>query len=204
MITKKQMGILSVFKKDIFAELTFSQIKKGSKQKSNSVVQTALKRFRELELLKAKKIADVTVYSLNMDSNTAMACLNLLNEAEIREKKLPKMILQAIQDRISRYTDFFTLIVFGSYAKQQAKKNSDLDIAVIVESEQTKKNIAPYLETIKRRETTAIDYHIFTREEMLEMLEAEDENLGKQIHSSGTVYYGLIPYYQAIKRKKNA
>ena len=49
--------------------------------------------------------------------------------------------------------------------KNKATEKSDLDMAVIVETEQTKKEITPLLETVKRREIKPIDYHIFTRKE---------------------------------------
>ena len=39
-----------------------------------------------------------------------------------------------------------TIVLYGSYAKGEVTKKSDLDIAVIVESEQTKKEIIPFLE----------------------------------------------------------
>jgi len=69
-------------------------------------------------------------------------------------------------------------------------------------SEQTKKEITPFLETIKRREVIPIDYHIFTRNEFLEMLQADSENVGKQIFKSNIVYYGYIPYCNLVKAKK--
>ena len=47
MLTKKQLNIFTVFKKDLFTELTFSQIKAQSKQKSNNVTQLAIKEFKK-------------------------------------------------------------------------------------------------------------------------------------------------------------
>ena len=203
MLTKQQLAILSVFQKDIFASLTFKQIKEQSKQKSNNIVQIALKEFKEQDLLKMEVTGDVTTNSLNMDNNLTLSYLNLINELEISTKKFPKEILAEIRKRISKQTEFFILIVFGSYAKNKATEKSDLDITVIVESEQTKKEIAPSLETVKRREIKPIDYHIFTRNEFLEMLKAEYENVGKQIYKNHIIYYGFIEYCHIIRGRKN-
>ena len=201
MLTKEQFNILSVFKKDLFASFTFKQIKQQSKQKSNNIVQIALKEFQKHDIVTSKEIGDVTTYSLNLNNNLTLSYLNIINESEISKIKVkaPKNILQAIQNRIFKHTEFFILIVFGSYAKNKATKKSDLDVAVIVESKQTKKEISPYLETIKRREAIPIDYHIFTRVEFLEMLKTDFENVGKQIFKSSIVYYGYIPYCNLIK-----
>ena len=121
-------------------------------------------------------------------------------ELEIYDnRKLPKKVLKEIQKRVSRHSEFFVLIVFGSYAKNKATKRSDLDVAVIVDSEQSKKEVAPYIETIRRREIIKIDYHVFTRAEFALMLTMDDENVGKEIYRSNVVYYGLMEYYNMIK-----
>ena len=203
MLTKQQLALFGVFKKDIFASLTFKQIKEESKQKSNNIVQIALKQFKEQDLVNTKATGDVTTYSLNLNNNPTLSYLNLINDLEIQKRKFPKEILSEIQKRISKQTNFFILIVFGSYAKNKATEKSDSDIAVIVESEQIKKEIAPFFETVKRREIKAVDYHIFTRSEFLEMLKAEYENIGKQIYKNSFIYYGFIEYCNLIRGRKN-
>ena len=203
MLTKQQFNIFSVFQKDIFAELTFRQIKEQSKQKSNNIVQLALKEFLNSQLLNTKKTGDVTTYSLNLGNNLTLSYLNLANEAEIQNKKLPGQILNDMQKKILKHTEFFILLIFGSYAKGKAAEKSDLDIAIIANSEKTKKEITPFLETIKRREIIHIDYHIFTRAEFIDMLRQEQENLGKQIYKSSIIYYGFIQYCSLIRSWKN-
>ena len=202
MLTKQQLAIFGIFKRDLFASLTFKQIKEESKQKSNNIVQIALKKFKEQNLVKTEIIGDVTTYSLTLNNNLTLSYLNLINDLEIRKRKFPKEIVSEIQKKISKQTDFFILIIFGSYAKNKGTEKSDLDIAVIVESEQTKKEITPLLETVKRREIKPIDYHIFTRNEFLEMLKADYENVGKQIYRNSVIYSGFIVYCNLILGKK--
>ena len=203
MLTKEQVNILSVFKKDIFASLTFRQIKEQSKQKSNNIVQIAIKEFQNQSIIQSKKTGDVTAYNLNLGNNLTLSYLNLINEYEIKKTNIPIKVIDEIQKRVFKYTEFFILIVFGSYAKNKATKKSDLDVAFIVESESAKKEIIPYIETIKRREIISIDYHIFAKAEFLEMLNADIENVGKQVFKSNIVYYGYIPYCNLIKGGKN-
>lgn len=95
------------------------------------------------------------------------------------------------------------MIVFESYVKSKATNRSDLDIAVIVESELTKKEVTPFIETIKRRELIHIDYHVFTRKEFLDMLKVDFENLGKQIYKNHLICYGFIEYCNLIRSLKN-
>ena len=202
MLTKEQIRILSVFKKGLFASLTFRQIKEQSQQKSNNVVQIALREFQKQNLITLKMIGDVNVYSLNLNNNLTLSYLNLINELDITRRMFPKEILEEIKKNIFKKSELFILTIFGSYAKNKATKKSDLDIAVIVDSEPTKKEIAPLLETVKRRELRPIDYHIFTREEFLEMLMADYENVGKQIYKNNIIYYGYIEYCNLIRKNE--
>lgn len=203
MLTKEQLNIFGVFYRNIFAELTFKQIKEQNGQKSNNLVQIALKEFQKQKIVKTKVTGDVTTYLLNLDNNLTLSYLNLINENEMVKRKFPKNIMGDIQKRISKQTGFFILIVFGSYAKGKATEKSDLDVAVVVESEQTKKDITPFLETVKRREIKQIEYHVFTRDEFLQMLGADSENVGKQIYKNSIIYYGFIEYCHLIRSMKN-
>ncbi len=203
MLTKAQLKILSVFRKGLFSSLTFRQIKQQSGQKSNNVVQIALKEFQNQDIIKTKKVGDVTAYSLNLNNNLTLSYCNLINDSEIAKSNIPKSILESIRNKIFKYTELFILIVFGSYVQNKATKKSDLDVAVIVETEQAKKEVVPFLETIKRREIIPIDYHVFTRIEFLEMLKEDFGNVGKQIFKRSIIYYGYVPYCHLVKGMKN-
>ena len=202
MITKQQLRILSVYGNNLFGELTFRQVKEQSRQKSNNVVQIALREFLNNGLVRPRQVGDVNTYSLNLNS-LAYSYLNLINELKLGGRKLPFKVLDEIRLRVSRHTPFFILLVFGSYAKGKANSKSDLDVALIVESPQTKKEIIPALETVKRRELLGIDYHIFTVGEFLEMLRAGPENVGKEIYRDGIICHGAIAYYSIISSLKN-
>lgn len=202
MLTKEQFNILSVYYHNIFAEYTFKQIKELSKQKSNNVIQIALKQFQKEAIITSKITGDVTTYSLNLNNNLTLSYFNLINEHELENKKYPKAVIEEIKNKIFKHTPFFVLSIFGSFAKNKATEKSDLDVALIVESEHTKKEITPFLETIKRREIVNIDYYIFTKNEFLEMLKSDVENLGKQIYKNSLIHYGFIEYTNIIRNTK--
>ena len=153
-------------------------------------------------MLKTKVTGDVTTYSLNFN-NLTLSYLNLINDLEVQKRKFPKEIVAVIQRRISKRTFFFILIVFGSYAKNTPTKTSDLDITVIVDTDHSKKEIIPLLETIKRREIKNIDYHIFTAPDFLEMLNTDYENVGKQIYKTSIICHGFIEWCELIQRRQN-
>ena len=99
MLTKKQVSILSVFKENLSESLTFKQIKQKSKQKSNSMIQGAVKEFLKQNILSVKQIGDVSVYTI-MLTNTSLSYLNLMNESEIEKSKIPMPILEEIKSKL--------------------------------------------------------------------------------------------------------
>ncbi|MFH0870171.1 MAG: nucleotidyltransferase domain-containing protein [archaeon] len=199
MLSKIELKILSVFRKDLFSRLTFKEIKQKSRQKSNSMVQRAISAFKKQSLIKTELFGDVTVYSLNLENSLTRAYLALCLEddkgkvPEDARKVLGKMVQQGLE-----CTEFFILFLFGSYAKGEESKKSDLDIAVIVENDDAKIEFRPFVETVKRRELMEIDAHVFTREEFTEMLENNSENLGKQIYRGSLVFHGLEQYIDML------
>ncbi|MDI6737827.1 MAG: nucleotidyltransferase domain-containing protein [Nanoarchaeota archaeon] len=199
MLTKTQLKILNSFRKDIFAKLDFKQVKSLSRQKSNNVIQSALAAFKGMNLVMPEKAGKSIFYSLNFQNMLTLSYLSILSDIELRSNNmLPFGVLRTIQNGIQEYTPFFVLFVFGSYAKKTPRRDSDLDIAVIVETDATRKEIIPALETVKRRELLEIDYHVFTIGEFLEMLFDKDENLGKQICRGSIIYYGAEQYYALL------
>jgi predicted nucleotidyltransferase len=201
MLTKKQLQILKTFTKNIFLELTFKEIKIGSKEKSNNLLQTALKEFLKQNIIITKKTGNVHTYKLNLKNNLTLAYLELLNHIN---KNLPvqiKNLLKEIQQTILQETTFFILLVFGSYAKGKQTIKSDLDIAIFIESENQRKKLTPLIETIKRREIIKIDYHLILISEYIEMLSEKYENLAKQIQKNNLIIYGYTNYINLYESK---
>ena len=200
MLTKEQIEILSVFRKDITNKFTFKEIKEKSRKNSNNLIQLAIKNFKKLDIVKSDKIGNVIIYYLNLDNNLTISYLSIIEQLKIKnEKKLPKETLNAIQKNILKKTEFFIFLVFGSYAKGKTTEKSDLDIVILTQNKVLKKEIMPYIETIKRRELLHIHYEIFTRDEFLKMLKVEQENVGKEIYRNNFIYYGVEQYYNLIK-----
>lgn len=191
MITRKQLEILDIFLKNIFREMTFNEIKKETKERSNNKLQKAIENFKRENILNHKTIGKTILYSLNLKNNKTLDYLHLLS----LNKKMPFDMLYKIQNSLLRNTEFFSLVIFGSYAKGVNTTKSDLDIAVFTEN---KKSIEPLLESIKRKELINIDYHIITRHEFLEMLKAEEENLGKQIFRHHLAFYNPYIFYSLL------
>src|SRR3989339_1682477 len=102
MITKKQLEILKSFNKNLFKEYTFKEIKEISKEKSNSVVQNAVKVFLDEEIIKERKIGNSKLYSINHENNKAYTYFEIIANEEIG--KLVKKSIKIVGEEINKKT----------------------------------------------------------------------------------------------------
>ncbi|MFH1212066.1 MAG: nucleotidyltransferase domain-containing protein [Candidatus Woesearchaeota archaeon] len=161
-----------------YKELTYRDVKEYSKEKSNSVVQKAIKKFLAEELIKKRKVGNIILYSVNLNDSAVFPYFDIL----IKEKtsSLVKNSLRIIREELSNI-EFLSIVIFGSYAEGKQKKGSDIDIAIFVNTAEDKKNCELAAKSAELKSLLRLDVHVFTKDEMLQMLKDKHENLGKQI-----------------------
>ena len=131
MITEKQLKIFEVFAKKPFAEFTRKQIKKEAKEKSNNALALTINLLKKEEVLIEKKVGKSGLLTLNLDSDTTSCYIALCNNQ--RADNAVKDAVKRLKDEIKDITPFYSIVVFGSYAVNEQKKASDLDIAVFID-----------------------------------------------------------------------
>lgn len=196
MITKKQLNIFQVFAKSPFAEFTRKEIKQAAKEKSNNFLALAIKQFTAERLIKEKKVGKSSLFSLNLDNDTSYYNIALANNQRI--DKLAIKSLNLIVEEVEKITRFYSLVVFGSYATNEQKKDSDLDVAVFIESGEKKKILEAAVNSASLKSLINLDVHIITKDEFLEMLTSDEENLGKQIAQKHLAFHNYQVFYGLI------
>lgn len=199
-LTSSQIRMLAVFRKQIGSSFTFPELRKQLKAKSNSQLQRAIKLFQELGILSAEKVGKTYRYRLNLANGTTLSYLALLDQQELQQIPIVLKAVKELTEHMQRDTEFFALLVFGSYAKGTASEKSDLDLAVIAPDEDTQKMLRADASSIERRSLLKLDLQFFTRTEFLEMLRVEEENVGKEIARNNYIYYGADLYYKLLHK----
>ena len=196
MITKKQLKIFEVFAKKPFGEFTRKQIKKEAKERSNNALALAINLLKKEEVIIEKKIGNSGLLMLNLNNDLTYIYLSLCNYERI--PPIVKQSLKRIKEEIDNIIQFYSLVIFGSYAIYQQKSNSDLDIAIFINNEE-KKPIIASINSAKLKTHLDMDIHIITKAEMIEMLTNDEENLGKQIARKHLSVYNIQIFYELIK-----
>ena len=193
MITGKQLRIFEAFAKHPFAELTRNQIKKETKEKSNNALALLINRLKKEGVLVEKKIGKSGLLSLDMNNEIS---INYIAMANSLEKKANDAI-NRLKEEIRDVTPFFSMVVFGSYAASEQKKDSDLDIAVFIDSEDKKVEAA--INSARLKLLVETDIHVIPKNEMVKMLANNEENLGKQIARKHIAVHNHRIFYDIVR-----
>lgn len=194
---KKEIALLIPFIRYPWKDVTLSEIKTLTKNKSHHYVFEALDKFAQKTIIKKEMRGNTNIYKLN--ERTQILDYFIMAELSIKEKSthLPIKVIQQIQEKIKEA--HYTFIVTGSYAQNKQKVNSDLDIAIIIPNDKNKK---PFEIALKEGELTIPEVHgfVFTEEEFYQMLINNEFNFGKECAKNHILIYGLEPYYKILLR----
>lgn len=194
MISKKQIGLVEVLRKNLHRSLSFSELKKESGISSNNFIQGSLEKFRGEEIIESKKRGGAKFYSLKVFPKT----VHYFPIISFDRYDVPEDIIEAIIDEASRESIFFSLVVFGSYAKNEQTKKSDIDVCLIVGGGVD--GFEARMKRVARKSIKKIHYYIFSEKEFKAMLDSEKENVGKEIARHNLVYYNAGAFYKLIEK----
>ena len=96
------------------------------------------------------------------------------------------------------YFEIYCFIVTGSYASNTHKKNSDIDIVLLTETNSKKKEIISELHYTSELSIPKIHLHVFTYDEYYDMLVNNSANYGKEISNNNLILRGASTYYAII------
>jgi len=199
MLTSKQFCIFGRFLRNIYGEYTYQEIK--GNEKSNNLIQLAIKKFKHENLIREKEIGTSKLYSLNLETHKSYLYLELT--ANMKLHKEAKISLDILRKEIDRFTVFYSLVVFGSFAKSQNKKDSDLDIAVFINRKELVQKMKIAANSANNKSLLNMDVHVFTEEEFLQLLKADYANLAKEIAYNNLPVHNALIFYKILARGVN-
>ena len=194
---KKEYEIIRPFAEKPWKKFTFKEIKLYSRKKSESYVFSILKKFAKLKVLNEQKAGNVVLYSLNIDSEKALSYAGMAAEYLAWGKKhIPYAEIGQLMQKIP--TDFFVLLITGSYASGKQTKNSDLDAVVICDDSFEPKRIYSELSHQADISIPKIHLYVFRRNEFARMLADREANYGKETAGNNLIISGGRTYYKIV------
>lgn len=198
-LLKKDHELLTEFIVCPWKKLSFREIKEISGKKSRGYVYNVIKEFEKEGILASERIGNNILYRLNLDSEKASGYAGFISEyIGWSGKNIPYADLESISKNIP--TDYFTLLVTGSYAKGTQKEGSDLDIVIICDDSKDPRRIYAELRHDAEMNIPPIHLYVFTGRDFLAMLLDKKPNYGKETVRNNKVISGGRAYYKLVSK----
>jgi predicted nucleotidyltransferase len=189
-LTKNEVEILNVFRRDIFLKKTIREIAIFLK-KTYPKIYDATKKLEKRKVLILEKVGGSRLCILKL-SKESISLLSFLDEQEAFSKNIPNI------EKILEFKEFYDdmLIVAGSYAKEKQTPKSDIDIVVITKDKVSQKQ--------KLLENLTLTFHpevhplVFSYENFKEMLLDKHETFAKQVFKNKIIFRNTQRYYLLI------
>jgi predicted nucleotidyltransferase len=190
----KTHALLEIFAREPWREFTFKEVKKLSKNKSESYVYNTLNYFVKEQVLIRENAGNVVLYKINHNSK-ASAYLGFVSQYSAWMKRnIPFVDIEAVKLKVP--TNFFTMLITGSYARGEQKKDSDIDLVVIGSIDP--KKVYAELNHVCDMSIPKIHLYVFTETEFLRMLLDKKPNYGKEAAKNNLIIHGGEAYYRII------
>jgi len=196
MLTKKEFKIIELFVNNVFMEPTIRDIMKKLKTSSYSWTYNAVKLLEKENVLNITKKGNSSLCKINLEEQKTITYLSVVEQLRASKKNIPniKKIMKEIE------ISYFTLLVTGSYAGGKKRKDSDLDIVVIVGENRRVKPILNKLRNAGEIIIPEVHPYVFTEDEFIKMLTEDGENYGKEIAKKHLIIAGAEPYYRILRK----
>jgi len=182
---KLELKIVDLLNRNKEKEFTINEVAKSLDQ-HYSFVHRIIERLSEDNIIIKKKIGKSYACSLNMGNEKTTALLSLAEierkEAFYQKNREIKLILENFIDLIKKET--YSVILFGSYAKGTAVRDSDLDILIIVKN---KILINKVIRELYAKYGKEINVIMLTLEEFAQQM---DKEFVKEIIRNHYILYG--------------
>ncbi len=197
MLTKTQLKILSYL---IDNKEKLVGIRELAREISVAyyLVQMNVQDLKSKKIITLQRAGKTDIIRINESADSS--CLIEAEKFKKEEfyRKFPE--IRVVLHKIIKETpfSFFIILVFGSYAKKP-RKNSDLDLLIIVPDENSKELMQRTASSVSRTSLIKIHETILTEDSFVSMLNKKELNVATEAVNKNIIIYGGENYYKLIK-----
>ena len=203
---KTLLKIIGLMRKGLDKGLTILEISKrlkiGYRPAYNHIAEMEKEGITKVERIGSSKQCKLNL--INPKTRHLLESLDLIRKEEIyKENTKLKVIIESLILKITEnfISDVHSIVLFGSYAKGTATKQSDIDLMFVI-NDLRNKSIRESIE----RESASYQYShnikvsplITDIEELRKMLKAKELNVGKEAKEYGISLYGHEMFWRIM------
>jgi len=197
-INKTTEKILACFLADPTKDYNISELAKAIRVNYRLVYQEIL-QLEKQNILSIKRKGGMNNCMINLNTTPPLYAFieHLRKEAFSLKHPFVKVITKELK-KIT--TTFSVIILFGSFAQGKERKNSDIDLLLIVPNtmnlEKFKKEIYLAFQSL----SYPFDINVVQEQSFLEMKQQQGLNIVHELISNHIIIYGAEAYYELLSR----
>lgn len=198
MLTKTDTKIIEFLIKNQQERFSIRELSRQIKT-DYKLVYSSIKRLTEKKVINKEKHGKMELCTLNTkDSTDYLTQVENIKAKRFLEKNTGiRLIIKEIKEKIRPYS---TLMIFGSYAKEQPHKMSDLDLLIIGPDKKFINETEAIVNTVAMIKPIKIHSLIITAENFKEMLVSKEKlNIAKEVLSNHIIFHGAEAYYKLLE-----
>ena len=159
-------------------------------------MQRNIHQLKEKNIINIQKAGKTNLIILNREVDYLYLVEAEKFKRDLFYKKYPSLKIMLKKIIKQSKSSFFILIVFGSYAKEQVRKDSDLDLLVIVPNQKQAEIIEKVISSIARISPIKIHETIITEKSFALMSQKKELNVVLEAKDKHILIYGNELYYK--------
>ena len=167
--------------------------------KTNRLTYSTVKKLEKEHMITIEEKANLKLCKLSLENPQMIALIESLRWLDFTRKRSDIGLL--VSDIVSRSElPYFTLAVFGSYAKGAMTKRSDLDMLLVIPERKFEDTIETAIKSARALTNITVHDVVVTYAEFAEMLRETKINVAKEVLEARYVGYGAEAFYTLLRR----
>lgn len=198
MLTKTQLKILAYLINNPSKYFGIRELARGIST-VYYLVQRNIQQLKKEKIINLERVGktDLIFFNPQVDSAHLIEAEIFKREIFYRKYHYLKVTLKKIIEQAK--TGFFILLVFGSYAKNQSREDSDLDLLVIVPHQKQVELMGRIVSSVARTSTVKIHETIVSEKSFAIMLKKKELNVANEANENHILINGSENYYNIIR-----
>jgi len=197
-LTRTSTEILMHLTSHIRKTYTIREIAKTI-QKDYKITHTSIRKLEKQNLITVEERRPITLCRLNLRENTTVIAQIEAARTQRHIEKHPNT--ETIKRNIHRNmtTPFYTMLLFGSHARETATEQSDIDLLIITSDEADKEEASVAVGSTQHTTPTPIHEVILTAGEFTTLLKQRTTNIAWETADNHIVLYGSETFLNMLE-----
>jgi len=190
--------ILKLLTSNLTKDFTILKIAERAR-KTNRLTYSTVKRLEKERMITIQEKANLRLCKLSLENPQMIALIESLRWHDFTRKHPDVGLL--VSDIVSKsQLPYFTLAIFGSYAKGTMTDKSDLDMLLVIPDRKFGDTIETAVKSARALSNIPVHDVVVTYSEFVDMLSEAKLNVAKETLEARYVAYGAETFYTLLRQ----